>query len=323
VERELREENVWRDAFVNFTYLDDFQLQAGKFKIPFSQEQLTSPTDLDFVYRSQLVDNLSPARSVGVVLHGRFQRRAIGYDAGVFRQDGENARFGFNPGAERTIAGRFAVRPLRLTSIPGASREMEVAFAITAADVPDGLNSLRGRTAFRVPFFEPVYVKGQRVRLGVDADWRPGPFSVKAEFIRVTDERKNQGLFDEDLPSLVAQGWYVSSTWVMTGEPKFEGLEPRRPLFRGGAGAVELAARFERLGFGSSLEGEPEFNHPRSANLLEASDRVWTFGINWYVNRWVKLQGNAIREWVDNTNSLTIQNRTPFWTYVGRLQFVI
>ena len=66
-------------------------------------------------------------------------------------------------------------RPLRLTAATGATREMEVAVAVTASEVPDGLNSLRGRTSFAEQFFAPVYVNGRRFRLGLDADWRPGP----------------------------------------------------------------------------------------------------------------------------------------------------
>jgi phosphate-selective porin OprO/OprP len=323
VERELREKRVWRDAFVNFGYFDNFQIQAGKFKIPFSLEQLTTPTDLNFVYRAKVVDNLSPARDIGVTMHGRFGRRALGYDVGVFRNDGENARFDFNPGAGRTVAARVTARPLRLASAPPATQEMEVAFAVTAGVVPEGFNSLRGRTAFRQPFFQPVYVKGRRVRMGIDADWRPGPISLKAEFIRVSDERKNQGLFDEDLPPLIARGWYVSGTWALTGEPKLEGIEPRRPLFAGGFGAIELAARYERLTFGSFFEGEPELTNPRAANLLETGDRGWTFGVTWYINHWAKIQVNAIREWIADTDRSPIPDRALFWTRVCRLQFVL
>jgi phosphate-selective porin OprO/OprP len=323
VERELRKEQAWRDVFVNVTYFDDYQVQAGKFKIPFSQERLASSTELDFVHRALVVDALSPAREIGATVHGRFNNRAVGYDAGMFRHDGENARFGSNPGANATMAGRFTARPMRLSSATGATREMEVAAAVTVGTVPDGLNSLRGRTTFEEPFFEPVYVQGRRVRLGFDADWRPGPFSLKGEFIRVTDQRKNQGIFDEDLPNLVSQGWYATASWVVTGEPKLDGIEPRAELFRGGGGALELATRVERLGFGSTLEGAPEQTNPRAANLLETGLRAWTAGVNWYVNRWVKIQYNAIRELLDDPERGPDPDRAGFWTHVLRLQFVM
>jgi len=322
IEREFRRKNVWRDNFVNVTYFDDFQIQAGKFKVPFSLERLTGSTDLDFVYRTNVVDTLSPARDVGVTLHGRFRQRAIGYDVGLFRHDGENARFDFNPGAGRTVAARFAARPLRLTSLSGAAGELEVAVAVTTSQVPDGLHSLRGRTTVGQVFFNPVYVSGQRVRLGLDLDWRPGHFSLKGEIIRVSDERLDQGLFEEDLPSVMARGWYVSGSWALTGESKFDGgIEPRRPLFRGGIGAVELAARYERLGFGSAAPGEPEETHPRAPNLLDASNRAWTVGLNWYVNHWTKLQLNGIREAIHEAGSA--RPRAVYWTRVLRLQFVM
>lgn len=324
VEREFRRRNPWRDNFVNFGYFDDFQIQAGKFKLPFSLERLTGSTDLDFVHRANVVDTLAPARDIGVTLHGRFQQRAIGYDVGVFRNDGENARFGLNPGAGRTFAARLAGRPLRLTPLSGAAGEMEVAISVTAARLPDGLNSLRGRTTFGQVFFSPVYVNGHRVRLGLDVDWRPGPFSIKGELIRVSDERLNQGLFDEDLPPVIAQGWYLSGTWALTGESKFDsGIEPRRPLFRGGIGAVELAARYERLGFGSVAATEPEETHPRAANLLETNNRGWTFGLNWYLNRWTKIQMNLIRESLVAGTGRAAAGQPAAWSRVLRLQFAM
>jgi phosphate-selective porin OprO/OprP len=323
VEREIREANVWRDVFLNFRYFDDFQIRGGKFKMPFSLEQLTSPTDLDFIYRTNVVNNLSPARDIGVSVHGQFAGRAVGYDVGVFEQDGENARFAANPGAGRTVAGRVTARPLRLSEIEGNAREMTLGFSMTTGDVPEGLSSLRGQTVFREPFFDPVYVNGRRLRLGVEADWQPGPFSVKGEFIRVTDQRRNQGVLQEDLPPIEARGWYVSGTWVVTGEDKFDGIVPRAPLFRGGAGALEVGTRYERLGFGSSFEGENETTSPRGANLLETSDTAWTTGVNWYINRWTKVQFNVIREWIEDAERSPIPDRHLFWTRVIRLQFVL
>jgi phosphate-selective porin len=159
--------------------------------------------------------------------------------------------------------------------------------------------------------------------MGLEADWQPGPFSVKGEFIRATDERKNQGVMLEDLPKVVNQGWYVSGTWLVTGESKFAGIEPRRPLLRGGAGAIEVATRYERLGFGSAFSGETDSTSPRGANLLETSDTAWTSGVNWYVNRWTKVQVNVIREWIEDAKRSPIEGRQLFWTRVVRLQFVL
>ena len=52
VEREIDADQPWRDVFVNLRPRRAIQLRAGQFKMPFSLEQLTSATELDFVYRS-------------------------------------------------------------------------------------------------------------------------------------------------------------------------------------------------------------------------------------------------------------------------------
>ena len=323
VEGELREVNIWRDLFVNFRYFDDFQVRAGKFKMPFSLEQLTGLTDLDFVYRSNVVNSVSPGRDVGVSLHGHFRRRALGYHVGVFRGGGENERFGGNPGTDRTVAGRVTARPFRIAGFSANAGQLTVGFAASAGRIEEGPNSLRVRTAFREPFFSPVFVNGRRLRYGIEADWQPGPFSVKGEFIRATDQRKGQGVLEEDLPPLAARGWYVSGTWLVTGEPKAGGVTPRRPVHSGGPGAVELATRYEKFQLGSASSSEGENVSPRGANLLENSDRAWTVGVNWYANRWTKLQLNLIREEIEDARRSPIPDRELFWTRVFRVQFAL
>ena len=133
LEREFRVKNddtpirhPWRDVFVNFRYFDNVQIRSGKFKMPFGLEELNGEMNLDFVYRSRVSNNLSPARDIGVTAHGQFFTRGLGYEAGVFKQDGENSRFGENPGAGRTVAGRMTMKPLRLIGAPKSVRELEV-----------------------------------------------------------------------------------------------------------------------------------------------------------------------------------------------------
>jgi phosphate-selective porin len=49
VERELGDDEPWRDVYANYHQFDVVQVQAGKFKLPFSLDENTSPTNLDFV----------------------------------------------------------------------------------------------------------------------------------------------------------------------------------------------------------------------------------------------------------------------------------
>ena len=108
------------------------------------------------------------------------------------------------------------------------------------------------------------------------------------------------GFGGDDLPSVAARAWYVAGTWALTGERKHGRLEPRHDLLRGGIGAVELTARVEELRFEAASYPGSEFGFPTAATLSTNADRAITLGINWYLNHYVKIQGNIIREWIED-----------------------
>lgn len=325
VERELKNDDPWRDVYLNYSQFTVVQVQAGKFKLPFSLDETTGATNLDFVYRSLTARHLAPGRDRGVMVHGRLFGRTLDYEAGAFEHDGDNARTksGTRVFAGRTFAVRVAAEPFRPSK--SAFEDFHVGVAFTRGEVPLGFGGLRGRTVFDETFFSSkVYVNGERQRMGLEFRVRPGPVSLKAEYVRATDQRLGQSVEDGDLSNLVARGWYVSGTYAITGEPKSKGLdEPLHPFLRGGAGAIEIAARVEQLEFGSDGGVGPPSTSPRSDNIQGNSDRAFTFGVNWYLNRWIKVQGNIIREEIADPARGPLPDRSRFWSRVFRLQFVI
>jgi phosphate-selective porin OprO and OprP len=328
VERELREhfgglepKHPWKDVYVNFDYFDNFQIQAGKFKIPFGLEQLTSASNLDFVNRALIASDLTPAREQGVALHGRFFKRGISYDAGVFRYDGENSESHTDVRGKTAYALRLNATPLRPLRLPLDLGKIELGIATVSSDVPEGLNSLRGHTYSGKDFFNHVYVKGRRLRVGTEFNWQPGPFTLKSEWIQVGEERNDQSIRETDLPSKVSRGWYVVGAWVLTGESSDGGVQPRHPFPNSGIGAIEIATRLEQERFGSSEHPGTAQSGPRSANIFGNSDRAWTAGINWYLNRFVKVQLNGIHETIEDVNRAPITGREKYWMGILRLQF--
>jgi phosphate-selective porin len=285
----------WRDVYVDYRQFKAVQAQAGAFKIPFGLEEITSATRLDFVYRSRISARLAPGRDRGVMAHGKLLKNRIAYQAGVFQHDGDNAlpKKATRSGGGRTMAARLVVEPFRASKT--AIANLHVGAAVSMASIPLGLPSVRARTVFGSSFFDSdVWVRGRRQRTGLEAAWRPGPFSVRAEFIRLTDERREQAVDGGDLSPLVAQGWYVSGTYRLA--------------------RLEAATRIERLSFGNT-SGHPDASSSRRAEVILGNfDRVVTFGVNWYVNRWVKLQANLIREQLHDAS---------FWSRVLRLQVAI
>jgi len=328
IEREVRDTTYrWRDVYLNVNVLEEAQVQVGKFKIPFSLDQLTGAFNQDFANRSRIATFLAPGRDVGIMVHGTPLGRTLGYEVGMFRQDGENARGerDLDRSGQQTFALRVTSQPLRRL-IDGPLREMTFGVATTVGDVPEGLNSLRARTVFpnvEANLFDRLYVLGRRVRVGLEGAWEPGPFSVKSEFIHVQDERRSQSLSGDDLSHAISRGWYLSGTWLVTGEKKEGGVDPRREIFHRAIGAVELAARYEQIRFGSAEHPGDAFSNPRAENILQNSDRVFTAGVNWYVNRWIKMQFNGIRERVEDPERSPIVGRGTYWSAIGRLQIVL
>jgi phosphate-selective porin OprO/OprP len=328
IEREVRERGLWRDVFVNLDAANWLEIKGGKFKVPFGLEETTGTTDLDFIFRTLGSDTIAPARDIGAMVHGRI-RRALTYELGVFREDGENARLTepvfLLPGEPEPPGGQvFAARVVTAPIARGRHEErFRVGVAVTSSELPEGLNSLRGRSVLGSAFFPRVYVRGRRLRVGTEAEWNPGRFGLRAEYMRATDERNGQGLGDVDLSEMVARAWYGSATWVITGERKADGIRPRTPLFDGGIGAVEVGTRFEQLSFGSIAQEGPAFRNPRAAHIAENRERVWTTGVSWYPNRWTRIQVNGIREHILDELRTPVAGQHTYWSGVVRLQLVL
>jgi phosphate-selective porin OprO/OprP len=325
VEAELGNDEPWRDVYANYKQHASVQVQGGHFKLPFSLDENTSATNLDFVYRSRAASQLAPGRDAGIMVHGRVLDRALTYEAGIFSHDGRNARTADSDRVHggRTLAGRMTFQPFR--GEKSWRSDVQIGAAFTASPLAEGFSDLRGKTALDARFYRPEsWVDGNRRRIGTELRWRPGPFSIKSEYMRVTDERRGQSVDDTDLSPAVADGWYVSGTWAVTGEAKAEGLDlPRKPLLRGGVGAIELAARVERLSFGSAASGESASEGPRAEVIAGNSDRVETFGANWYPSRFLKIQFNILRDTLRDPSQGPLPDKTGYWSRVLRFQLAL
>jgi phosphate-selective porin len=168
-----------------------------------------------------------------------------------------------------------------------------------------------------------MYVLGHRRRIGTEAIWLPGPFSVKAEYARSAEQRRRQGIGDDDLSDFVTSAWYISGSWAVTGENKSDNIEPAKPFLQGGFGAVELAARYERIAYASALKEGLAFANPRADPLLENAETALTLGVTWYLNKWGKIAVNGIREGFKDPERTAIPGRTTNWAAVTRLQFAM
>jgi phosphate-selective porin O/P len=317
VERAFTEDDdddtPWRDVFVDVRINRALQVRGGRFKLPFSLERNTSRDQLDFVQRATAVRALSPARDTGVMLHGRVAERLVGYEVGVFQHaDGFDLTDDPNSWSAlgATLAGRVTVSPIR-DKDDGPTRDLEFGVALTRNTVPEGLNSVVGRSFNNDRFFERLDVNGQRTRLGAEGMWRGRRATIKGELLQLTDQRLQQSITGEDLSDLVLRGGYVTALVRVFGEPGRRGQ------------AVDVAARIDRLTLGSGNDTDEPFTNPRADHVAPLAKNTLTFGGNWQVHRWVRVQGNLIRETLVDSLGVRDVNTEPVWTAIMRFQFAL
>ena len=191
VEGEIGDSQPWRDVYADVKVNRALHIQAGRFKVPFSLEQLTSGTELDFIARAAAVSDLSPSRDIGVMVHGRLADRMVKYEAGVFEVDAASRLW--TAGAVRTLAGRVTIAPL----VDGKSRgsdALEISAALLRTDLPEGRGGLSGHLVMGDTFFHPMFVNGARTRVGASVAWNSKRASVRGELIRSMDTRLGQAI---------------------------------------------------------------------------------------------------------------------------------
>jgi phosphate-selective porin OprO/OprP len=307
---------VLTDAYLDIHYWPEFRLRGGQFKIPFSYEELFSDNNLDLVERS-VADNLTPGRDLGAMLHGSLFGGAIGYAGGIFNGSGQNKADTNN---SKDLAARLVVLPLRWAGLSGWGT-LHLGADLTWGEETQSNNatsqSLQGKTDGQFIFFPSIPTRGDRLRYSGEVAYYTGPFTLYGEYIQSQEERKGIGTGAD----LFGRGWYVTTTYVLTGETKVPGqtVVPTRWAMPVGPdrgwGAWELAARFAQLDFRAN---DPSVKSNR-VNAL-------TLGVNWYLTPNVKWLVNFVQNWFP-TETLTPfsfgnpnNTRTSEWEFLTRLQ---
>jgi hypothetical protein len=307
------DDTPWRDVYVDVRINRALQVRGGRFKLPFSLERNTSRDELDFVQRATAVRALSPARDTGVMVHGRLADRVVGYEVGLFQHaDGldlvDDPNSWSSLGA--TLAGRVTATPIR-DNDDGPTRDLEFAGSFVRNTMPEGLHGVIGRRFDSEQFFDRFNVNGQRTRLGAEGLWRGRRVTLKGELLQLTDQRIGQAVTGVDLSDLVIRGAYITGIVRVFGEPGRNGQ------------AVDVAARIDRLTLGSRNTTDEPFTNPRAEHVAPLAKDTWTFGGTWQVHRWVRVQGNLIRERLVDTLGVRDLTSVPVWTAVTRFQFAL
>ena len=298
---------VLTDGYVELRYWPELRLRAGQFKVPFSYEDLFSDNNIDFVERS-VADNLAPSRDLGAMLHGSLFGGVVSYAGGIFNGTGQNTADTNN---SKDLAGRLVVYPFRQTEV-ALLRNLHLGADVTWGEQDSG-QSLRGRTDGTFVFFNRIDTRGDRLRYSGEVAYYTGPFTMYGEYIQSEEERKGLGTGGRDLPDLFGRGWYVTTTYMLTGETKVPGqtVVPNRwatPVGpERGWGAWELAARFAQLDF-------------RARDITGNRVDALTLGLNWYLTPNVKWYFNFVQNWIADVSRGPIRGEDASWEFLTRLQ---
>ena len=83
---------------------------------------------------------------------------------------------------------------------------------------------------------------------------------------------------------------------------------------------MEVAARYDTLRFSGKPGIDPPFRNSRAETIYPNGDKVVTLGVNYYANRWVKIQFNVIREHIEDIERSPTVDGSAFWSSVVRFQ---
>jgi hypothetical protein len=156
-----------------------------------------------------------------------------------------------------------------------------------------------------------LYVQGRRQRFGADAAWTPRGWTFAAEVIQATDQRLEQGLDFQDLPSVLARGWSVAA------KHRFW----RRP---GGSSAREIDAgvRFDWLSFDDTAAPTGRDSvRLRATDVRARSAGTLTAGVTWRPTAWSRVLANASWERYGESRSAPEAGKaSPYFTFGTRFQ---
>jgi hypothetical protein len=255
-----------------------------------------------------LIDQLVPARDIGLMFHGEklFNNQ---FDWAASISNGEiNGNGDVNN--HKDLAARVAWRPFAALAEPGAPLYgVQLGFSVTTGVEEELLNPnvLFTPSTIRWLTFNPtVRASGLRNRYSPEFVyfWRSAGFAFQYmnEIQQVTPSLATIAKVRENVNS---EGFYVLFTWLLTGEERVAYTEltphhpfdPCHPICNPGAWEFVIRTSRLRLDRGIFTPGPNQLVNP-VGNSSGATEL--TTGFNWYLNTYVRMQFNWEHAWFDD-----------------------
>ena len=277
LEKQVRELFGLNDAYIAYHGFQSIRIKAGHIKKPFSLERLTSSKYGTFVERS-LATSFVPIRNLGLALSGHTEQWTA--SAGIF-----SGRITQPVHDGYSLTGRITYSPIH-----AQDHVIHLGLAASRRETnDDNIARFASRPESHITEIRLVdtgkFDAESYYLIGLEAAYINGPFSIQSEYIRTETNNKTAGN-----PELSASGFYVESSWFLTGESRrysfkdgsFKQTNVRHTVNQGGFGAWEIAARYSNL----DLTDE---------TIIGGEEDNVTIGLNWYPNNQLRLMANHIK----------------------------
>lgn len=248
------------------------RIEVGRFQEPFGLAEHGSSKDTLFMERPS-PSALGPDYGLGGALNYRGER--FGITVGAFAAE-DSPNFGGDRN-ESSVSGRVTVNPLRGDVL----LHLGAGYSQRKTDDLDGIRFGGSAETILVSGYAPRSVRDpledEYSLAGGEAAVRVGPLLAQGEYIKASSDGTAEG-----------DGWYGELGWILTGEKRdystrygnFDGVTPKKPLHKGGIGAIEVGFRYSETDF---TDGGGDLGE------------VVGFALNWYPVDQLRLSVNAQR----------------------------
>lgn len=279
-------------------------IRIGHFKEPFSLEELVSSNDIDFMERSTSNSAFTPARNSGIMMYNTLMNERMTWAVGGFvaKNSSKPPTFHSQHGG---LAATARITGLLWYDEAAPDRGIwHVGAAYSYRDMDDYEAQFRARPEAHLASY--VVDTGHIAHVGdvqlvnFEMAYVWGPVFAQAEWFGAHVDRKSTGM------SPYFNGCYATLGWFLTGENRkykkgsgvFSAVTPNENFFRvraqdgnvyTGIGAWELLYRYSHLDL---------TNQGINGGLV--SDH--TIGLNWYLNRHMRLMFNYVNSTVTDAD---------------------
>jgi phosphate-selective porin OprO and OprP len=284
------------DAYLDARFDPAYSFRFGKFKPFVGLERLQSGSDIKFIERSYVSNNILPNRDFGLSLYGEALDKKLNYAVGYFngvRDGGENFTTQ-DDNNQKDFAARVFSTPFAGTD--SALAGLGVGIAGTWSDADSKSNALpsykTAGQAYNFFAYSGARSNGRRERISPQAYYYYGPLGIIAEYAAVTQGiSKTSGNASTNVTN---SAWQIATSYLLTGEDaSFKGVKPYQPFksgAEGGWGAFELLARYQE----NNIDRDA-VTFANTTNGYALGAKTWGVGVNWYLNEASRFSFNLER----------------------------